>query len=130
MKCGGRVVPQLKYDFSNDNWDLSELIGDSFAHNQNFQGKAFRAEQIASGATASSTYSINATSLATVVPVLLKNGCCCDVTQDNATAPLESGFLSILGELEKDPGITGLLLTADNPTNSFVYNSTNSARNV
>jgi hypothetical protein len=130
VKCGGRVVPQLKYDFSNDNWDLSELIGINYSQNQNYQGKAFRAEKIASGATASSTYSINATSLATVVPVVLKNGCCCDVTQDNATAPLESGFLSILGELEKDPGITGLLLTADNPTNSFVYNSTNSARNT
>ncbi len=130
VKCGGRVVPQLKYDFSNDNWDLSELIGINFAHNQNYQGKAFRAEQIASGATASSTYSINATSLATVVPVVLKNGCCCDVTQDNATAPLESGFLSILGELEKDPGITGLLLTAENLKNSFIYNSTTSARNT
>ena len=130
VKCGGRVVPELKYDFSNHNWDLSELIGVNYSQNQNFQGKAFRADRIVSPGTASTTYNINSTSLATVAPVVLRNGCCCDVEQSGATAPLESGFLSILGELEKDPSITVPLLTADNTTNSFVYNDQSGARNV
>ena len=130
----------MDYQFNLKNYNLSELIGPKYVENQNYQGRAFQAVALSSS-SASSSYGINSTSLATITAVQLKNGCCADAdsSQDvNGVAqPLQSGFLAIMAELEKDTSITssqrtatGLLLTAQNSTNSFIYNSRNSARNV
>lgn len=119
VKSGGRVLPKVDFDFSNDNWDLSEIVGYNYLYNPNLNGKQFRCREL--NTSASADFNINSTSLGTVTPAELRNGNQVDIERSNSSAPTESGFFSILTELEKDPSISGLLLTADNTTNAYVY---------
>ena len=137
VKTGTRFGATLDYNFDNKDFNLVDIIGSGFLLNQNYQGRSFKTVALSSS-SASSSYGINSTSLATIVAVQLQNGCCADASSDadvnTVPEPLQSGFLGILAELEKDTSIVnsgiGLLLTAQNSTNSFIYNSRNSARNV
>ena len=137
VKTGTRFGATLDYNFDNKDFNLVDIIGSGFLLNQNYQGRSFKTVALSSS-SASSSYGINSTSLATIVAVQLQNGCCADASSDadvnSVPEPLQSGFLGILAELEKDTSIInrglGPLLTAQNSTNSFIYNSRNSARNV
>jgi hypothetical protein len=119
VKTGGRVLPKVDFDFSNDLWDLTEIVGYNYLHNPNLIGKTFRSRELTG--SASSTFNISAASLATVKAAELRNGNQVDIERRSSIEPIESGFFSLLVELENDPSISGLLLTAENTTNAYVY---------
>lgn len=128
-QTGSRVGPQIKWNFSADNWNLSGFVSNVFYENKNYNGRSFRTIP-AGEATPLSAYGINATSAATLAPIQLKAGCTLDI---NSEAAPQGGVFSLLLELEGlsygSGTIPTTLITARNYEGSYVYKGL-SSRNI
>ena len=124
-KTGGRVLPEVAYDFSNDGWDLSNLISINWLENTNYHGLAFTVD-----IATNPTFGLSAASRATITdrigtdPFTLKNGSTLDI--DNESEDRAGFFALLLAIEEQEAGGTPstedeLLLKALNTHNAYIY---------
>ena len=135
-KSGGRSVPTVDLDFSGkSNIDATKFIGNNFALNQNFCGRFFRIRSL-EGTNPNSQYNMSSDTVNQLKAfggpdssdgLLLKNGCCIDITSEELCRAGPFGFYLELekffksDDLSLDPNYK--LLRHETASNSYIYNS-------
>ena len=121
VRTGGRIAPSVSLNFNNDNWDLSNWVGEVFYKVKNYYGPSFAIERVPDGSTPQATYGMTNGTLATINTedvCVLTNGCCVDC-QDYSDA--QCGPFALFIRLMQFNDDDVLLFRAKNGNGSFVY---------